>query len=137
MTIHNPLHNTVRIRPAAHRPLPTPSDDIQQKNRQPIFADVETRLKMTFHSPRKKHSLTRRIRAPLSKTPLLFFHYENVFPKKGKTISIQTHPNLIISRREALPMSRLRKQLNHEFTMSTKKATNPMPRLCVLCALRG
>ena len=63
------------------------------KNCARLFGDVETRLKMTFQSPRKNHSLTRRIRTPFSKTPLLFFHYENVFRKKGKTISIQTDPS--------------------------------------------
>ena len=75
---------------------------------------METRLKTTFRSPGENPHATRRLRDPLSKTPLLFFHYENRFPKNRKTISIQTHPNLIISRREALPMSRLRKQLNHQ-----------------------
>jgi hypothetical protein len=94
--------------------MPTTSGGNQQKNRQSIFADVETRLKMTFHSPAENLRATRRLRKPLSKPPLLFFHYENAFRKKGKTISIQTYPNLIISRREALPMSRLRKQLNHQ-----------------------
>jgi hypothetical protein len=81
--------------------MPTSSDDIQQKNRQPIFGNVETRLKMTFHSPAENLRATRRLRKPLSKTPLLFFPYENVFRKKGKTISIQTNPNLIISRYQA------------------------------------
>ena len=87
-------------RPLSPLHLPTSSDDFQQKNRQPIFGDVETRLKMTFHSLTEKLRAARRKRKPLSKTPLLFFHYENAFPKKGKTISIQTHPSLIISQHE-------------------------------------
>ena len=97
-------------RPQSPLPMPTPSDDIQQKNRQPIFADVETRWKMTFHLPTENPRATRRLRKPLSKTPLLFFHYENVFRKKGKTISIQTHPNLVISQHE----HPIRKQLNQK-----------------------
>jgi hypothetical protein len=94
-----------------------------------LFDHVETRLKVTFHSPAENPRATRRLREPLSKTPLLFFHNENAFPKKGKTISIQTDPNLIISRREALLMSRLRKQLNHQCGLPrncpTDGSTNP------------
>jgi hypothetical protein len=80
--------------------MPTPSDDIQQKNRKSIFADVETRLKMTFHSPQENPRATRRLHKPLSNPPLLSFHYENAFPKNRKTISIQPNPNLIISQHE-------------------------------------
>jgi hypothetical protein len=112
MTTHPPLLTAIRLQPTAYRPLPTPSDDIQQKNRHPIFGDVETRLKMTFHSPAENPRATRRFRKPLSKTPLLFFHYENVFRKKGKTISIQTDPNLIISQHEH-PISKTAKPRGH------------------------
>jgi hypothetical protein len=71
-----------------------------QNNCTRLFGRVETRLKMTFHSRAEDSRATRRLCKPLSKTPLLFFHYENVFRKKGKTISIQTDPNRITTQRE-------------------------------------
>ena len=60
-----------------------------QNNCARLFDHVETRLKMTFHSPAENKRATRRLRKPLSKTPLLFFHYENVFRKNRKTIPRQ------------------------------------------------
>ena len=111
--------------------MPTTSGDIQQKNRQPIFGDVETRLKMTFHLPQENPRATRRLCKPLSKTPPLFFHYENAFRKKGKTISIQTHPNLIISQRRASRMSKLQNLSNPKTTSNPKQAINRMPHLGV------
>jgi hypothetical protein len=71
---------------ASGSPLPTstPCGDIQQKNRHAIFSGVETSMKMTFHAPDENQRAVRRRREPLSKTPLLFFHYENVFRKNRK-----------------------------------------------------
>jgi hypothetical protein len=116
--------------------MPTTSGGNQQKNRQPIFGDVETRLKMTFHSPGENQRAARRKRKPLSKTPLLFFHYENVFRKKGKTISIQTHPNLIISPTRVSRMPKLPNPSNHK-DPATHKAGNQSnaSSLCPLCPL--
>jgi hypothetical protein len=80
--------------------MSTTCGDIQQKNRHAIFFGVETSMKMTFHSFVQNRSQTREPREPLSITPLLFFHYENVFGENRKTISIHTNPNRIISHSE-------------------------------------
>ena len=74
--------------------MPTTYGDIQQKNRQPIFGRVETSMKMTFHSTGENQRATRRRRTPLSKTPLLFFHYENTFRKKRTAKPRQTQSRL-------------------------------------------
>jgi hypothetical protein len=74
--------------------LSTTSGDIQQKNRQSIFSGVETSMKMTFHSFRENRRGARRRRGALSKTPLLFFHYENVFSKKRRDKPRQTKSHL-------------------------------------------
>jgi hypothetical protein len=78
--------------------MPTTFGDIKQKNRQPIFGGVETSMKMTFHSSGENQRTTRRRREALSKTPLLFFHEENVFGKNRKDKPRQMSIKLIISR---------------------------------------
>ena len=74
--------------------MPTTYGDIQKKNQQPIFGEVETSMKMTFHLPGENQRATRRKRKPLSNTPLLFFHYENVFSKNRKDKPRQTRSHL-------------------------------------------
>jgi hypothetical protein len=54
--------------------LSTTCGDIQQKSRHAIFSEVETSMKMIFHSSGENQRAARRKREPLSKTPLLFFH---------------------------------------------------------------
>jgi hypothetical protein len=74
--------------------LSTPCGDIQQKNRHAIFSGVETSMKMTFHSFDRNLFQTRERRGSLSKPPLLFFHYENVFRKKRTAKPRQTQSHL-------------------------------------------
>jgi hypothetical protein len=88
------LYFTIPSSPFTISSVPTTCGDIQQKNRQPIFSEVETLMKMTFHSFEQNPSQTREPREPLSKTPLLFFHYENVFRKNRRDKSRQTQSHL-------------------------------------------
>jgi hypothetical protein len=75
--------------------VPTTFGEIQQKNRQLIFSGVETSMKMTFHLPDENQRAARRRRASLSKTPPLFFHYENAFRKKRTDKPRQTQSPLL------------------------------------------
>ena len=74
--------------------LPTTGGDFQQKNRHAIYSGVETSMKMTFHSFEQNRSQTRERRRLLSKTPLFFFHNENVFSKKRTDKPRQTRSHL-------------------------------------------
>ena len=126
-----PLRRFAEV-PTRRDPLCTcllPTAIFAPKNCAPLFGHVETRLKMTFHSPTENKRATRRLRKPLSKTPLSFFHYENVFRKKGKTISIQTHRNWITSSKRPSLMPILPNPSNPNTTINPKQASNPMPHL--------
>ena len=120
MTRSGPAVRLQPDNPYRRMSISTTCGDFQQKNRHAIFGEVETSMKMTFHSPGENQRGTRRRRSPLSITPLLFFHYENGFRKKRKDKPRQMPLNLIFS-----PPAQSHKDRHHTAPVPSQSTTSP------------